>query len=199
MTIMRTLRYGLVATAMTYTQCNHLTRTLIQGTLSKMGVVRTANNVLVTAPQDYRGMGIIHLDILQMIDHLKIICNHGSTTSNTGKLLTVQLESLLVQTGIGGSPFNLDLAKYKWMEHSWWTNMFAPMRRYGIKLCGQTKTLELWAENDFFIMDDIQAVYNTTQDKSSLQSINHVRLYLQVVTRSDIQLACGWKSRNGIF
>ena len=49
MTIMRTLHYGLVATAMSYKQCDHLTRTLIQGTLSKMGVVRAANNVLVTA------------------------------------------------------------------------------------------------------------------------------------------------------
>ena len=71
MTIMCTLHYALVATAMTYEQCDHLTRTLIQGMLSKMGVVRTANYVLVTVPQDYRGMGIIHLDILQMINHLK--------------------------------------------------------------------------------------------------------------------------------
>ena len=161
---MQTLRYGLVATAMTHAQCDHLTRTLFQGTLSKMGVVQTANNVLVTAPQDYQGMGIIHLNILQMIDHLKVICNHGGTPSDTGKLLTVQLESLTVQTGIGGSPFDLDPTKYRWMEHSWWTNTLAAMRRYSIKIRGQTQTLELWAENDRFIMDDIQAIYNTTQD-----------------------------------
>ena len=89
MTITRTLRYGLVAMAMSYDQCDHLTKTLIQGTLLKMGVVQTANNVLVTVHQDYRGLGIIHLYILQMIDHLKIICNHGGTTSDTGKLLMV--------------------------------------------------------------------------------------------------------------
>ena len=178
MTIMRTLRYGLVATAMTYEQCDHLTRTLIQGTLSKMGVVRTANNILVKAPHDYRGMGIIHLDILQMIDHLKIICNHGGTSSDTGKLLTVQLESLAIQTGIGGLPFDLDPKKYSWMEHSWWTNTLTALRRYNVNIRGQVPTLNLWADNDGFIMEDIRSTYNTKHDKTSLRSINRVQLYL---------------------
>ena len=80
----------------------------------------------------------------------------------------VQLESLAVQTGIGGSPFDLDPKKYSWMEHSWWTNTLAAMRRYSINVCGQIQTLELWAENDGFIMEDIRAIYNTTHDKSSL-------------------------------
>ena len=174
MTIMQTLHYGLVATAMIYEQFDHLTWTLIQGTLSKMGVVQTANTVLVTAPQDYQGMGIIHLNILQMLDHLKIICNHGGTPSDTGKLLMVQLESLAVQTGIGGSPFGLDPTKYSWMEHSWWTNTLAAIRRYNIQIIGQAQTLELWAENDGFIMEDVRAVYNTAHDKSSLRSIIRV-------------------------
>ena len=84
-----------------------------------MGVVQTANNIFGTAYQDYHGLGIIYLYILQMIDHLKIICNHGGITLDTGKLLMVQLESRTVQTGVGGSPFDLDLVELPWMENSW--------------------------------------------------------------------------------
>ena len=56
MTIVRTIRYGLVATAMSFEQCDKLTRTLLKVALPKMGIVRTANNVLATAPTRYRGI-----------------------------------------------------------------------------------------------------------------------------------------------
>ena len=114
---------------------------------------------------DYHGLGIIHLYILQMIEHFKNICNHGGTTSDTGKLLTVQLESLAVQTGIGGPPFDLDPMKYSWMEQSWWTNTLLAIRRYNIQIIGHINTLELWAENDRFIMEDMREIYNTTYNK----------------------------------
>ena len=39
MTIMRTLRYGLVATAMNYKQCDIITKELLKGVLSKMGII----------------------------------------------------------------------------------------------------------------------------------------------------------------
>lgn len=86
----------------------------------------------------------------------------------------MQLESLTVQTGIGGSPFNLDPIQYSWIEHSWWTNIWLVIRRYNIQIIGQANILELWAENERFIMKDMREVYNMTHHKPSLQNINRV-------------------------
>ena len=49
-TITRTLCYGLIATALSYDQCDDLTKLLIQGVLPKMGIIRTANMILATSP-----------------------------------------------------------------------------------------------------------------------------------------------------
>ena len=113
--------------------------------------------------------------------------------------MIVQLESLTLQTGVGGSPFDLDPTKYKWMKHSWWTNTLTSMRKYNITIIGQVQMLNLWAENDSFLMEDMQRIYNTTRDRATLQSINRVHLFLQVNTQSDIQLSCRWKSKDEIF
>ena len=72
-TIMRTLQYGLIATALSFDQCDDLTKTVLRGTLTKMGIIWTASMVLATTPQSMQGIGIIHLYILQLVDHLKDI------------------------------------------------------------------------------------------------------------------------------
>ena len=55
MTIMRTLQYGLIATAMNYDQCNIITKQLISGILPKMGIIRTVNTKLATGTPAMRG------------------------------------------------------------------------------------------------------------------------------------------------
>ena len=115
MTIMRTLRYGLIATALNYNQCDIIMKQLIQGVLPKMGIVCTANTQLATSTTVMRGIGLIHLYILQLVDHLKAICNHGGENTDTGTLLRNELEALIIQAGHSGFPFNLDPRKIPWI------------------------------------------------------------------------------------
>ena len=76
-TIMRTIRYGLIAIALDYEQCDAITGELLSGVLPKMGIVRTANRVLVTAERDFWGFGLTDVYVLQLVDHLKVLCDHG--------------------------------------------------------------------------------------------------------------------------
>ena len=48
----------------------------------------------------------------------------------------------------------IDPMKYTWMEHSWWTNTLTSIQRYNIKIIGQVQMLNLWVENDSFIMEN---------------------------------------------
>ena len=73
-----------------------------------MGIIRTANTILETSPRQLRGLGLIHLYILQLVDHLKVICDHGGKDTETGKLLSIELDALNLQVRVGESPLNID-------------------------------------------------------------------------------------------
>ena len=75
MTIMHTIRYRLVATALDYEQCDVITGELLSGVLPKMGIVCTASKVLVTAEKAFWGFRLTHVYVLQLVDHLKVLCN----------------------------------------------------------------------------------------------------------------------------
>ena len=156
-----------------------------------MGIIRTANNVLATAPTRYRGMGIINLCILQMVDHLKVACDHGDNDSDTGQLLQTTLEITQLQAGVGGNPLHIKPSMVNWIEHSWWTNTLVAMEKYQVLLHGNVPNLKKWTSHDSFIMDDIIQKYGNRERPSFYESINRMRIYHRVNTRSDIQHACG--------
>ena len=199
MTIMQSLRYGLVATALTYEECDLLTKQLIRGALPKMGIIRSANTTLATSTTAMWGVGLIHLYVLQLVDHLKVICNHGGENTDTGTLLRNKLEALAIQSGTGGSPFCINPLRTLWIEHCWWSNTLEAICRYNIQIKGEVRALNKWTTNDTFLMEDFRAKYDPTIYSRFLQSINRVQLFLQVSTRSDLQLACGWRCNPHIF
>ena len=55
-TNMRTLRYSLLATAMTFEECDKLMKLVLNGALPKMGIVWTANRTLAMAKTKLRGL-----------------------------------------------------------------------------------------------------------------------------------------------
>ena len=178
MTIMRTLRYGLITTALTYNQCDSLTKQLAQGVLPKLGIICTANTQLVTTPTAMRDVGLIHLYILQLI----VLCNHSGEDTETRMLLRNGLEAITLQVGLGGSPFNLNPEIIPWIEHSWWTHTLAAAHQYNICINGHANELKKWTKNDSFLMDDFSKKYDPGKYGKFLQSINRVRLFLQIAT-----------------
>ena len=104
-----------------------------------------------------QGVGLIHLYILQLVDHLKIICNHGGEQTDTGTLLRNELEALNIQAGLGDSPFDINPLRTPWIEHCWWSNTLEAMFRYNIQIKGDIKTLHKWTDNDSFLMDDFRS------------------------------------------
>ena len=91
-----------------------------------MGIVRMANRTLATAETKFQGLGLTHLYVLQLVDHLKVICNHGGTLSDTGILLSASLESFALQAGYKGNPLDLQLDNLPWTEHCWWKITLLP-------------------------------------------------------------------------
>ena len=194
MTIMRTIRYGLIATTMDYNQCDDITGELLSGVLPKMGIVRTANRVLVTAEREYWGFGLSHVYVLQLVDHLKVICDHGGQDTDTGTLLMASLEAFSIQAGFHENLLTIDPSVLPWTEHCWWKVTLTAIHKYKITVNGTVSTLKKWASNDTFIMKDFLSFYEHNESTPFLQSLNRVRLYLKLATKLDLMLACGRKA-----
>ena len=196
---MRTLRYGLLATAMTFDECDTLMKMLLTRVLPKMGIVRTANRTLATAETRLRGLGLTHLYVLQLVDHLKIVCDHGGTGSDTGILLSASLKGFALQAGYTDNPFDLQPEHLPWTEHCWWKITLLAITKYGIKINGKPTCLQKWTQNGSYIMKDFHDYYQENESVAFYQSLNRVRLYLKVLTRSDLQQADGKRAHPSIF
>ena len=153
---------------------------------------------MATAETKLRGLGLTHLYVLQLIDHLKVVCDHGGTSSDTGILLSAILEGFVLQAGYAGNPFDLQPEQLPWTEHCWWKITLMAITTYGIKINGKPN-LQTWTQNDSYIMKDFHNYYQENESVPFYQSLNRVRLYLRVVTQSNLQQVEGKLAHPLIF
>ena len=123
------------------------------------------------------------------MDHLKVICDHGGTFSDTGILLSASLESFALQAGYESNPLDLQPDSLPWTEHCWWKIILSATMKYGIKIQGKPTQLQKWMRKDTYFMHDFLDYYEENESVAFYQSLNRVRIYLKVVTRSDLQQA----------
>ena len=183
MTIGKKVRYPLAATALDADQCDRISKTLTWSALGKAGVVRTASQLIVNAPTKYGGMGIrTNVREMQLIDHVKMILRHGHRQTVTGKLIRATAETLCIESGVIEDPFQLN--EYELMlctRNTWITSTVKMLTDSDIKLTSNVTQLCTWANEDETLIDNIQE-YKGICGKT----FNKVRIFLRVVTLSDI-------------
>jgi hypothetical protein len=192
-TIMKTIEYPLSVTCFTDHQCYLLMQPLLEAGLPNSGVVRTLPRALVHGPVDRQGLGIHRLDITQGAAHLQMCLNFGHRPDDpTGFLLRSSCQALQLELGSAQPFFDLDFSKWgglatqSWVKYTW-----SFVSKYKLQLQTDLPTLHSRRLNDAFLMDRIvSANFFPPHD---LLSINRCRLYLQVVTLSDIMDAAGNK------
>ena len=97
---------------------------------------------------------MIHLYILQLVVHLKVISDHGGKDTETGKLFSIELDALNLQAGLRESPLDIDPSDTPWIEHCWWSNTLQAAQKYGISIHGFPLVLVKWNTTDSFLMQD---------------------------------------------
>jgi hypothetical protein len=152
-----------------------------------MGIVRTTPSIIATAPPGLGGFGVLSFEIQQLISHLNLIILHGPDTSlMTHQLLRVTMETYTLETGIPGDPAKLPGVSYT-TRNCWITQTLHDMKQYNISLSSDFEGLSSWCHDDIFIMDRMRKLYSG----NTLAIINKVRMYLRVVTWSDLVSADG--------
>jgi hypothetical protein len=156
--------------------------------LGKMGIVRTAPSIIATAPTCFGGLGIMSFEVQQLLSHLSLIMLHGPDVSSmTHQLLRVTMESYaLLEAGLPGDPASLPSVSYS-TPKCWITQTLHSMAKYDISLQSGFTGLSKWCQDDKYIMDRMRLFFSG----SSLATVNKVRMYLRIVTWSDLVSADG--------
>jgi hypothetical protein len=152
-----------------------------------MGIVRTTPSLIATAPRALGGLGFFSFEVTQTIAHIIMILLHGPDTSSmTHSLLLASLEYYSLESGLCGDPMSLPYVDYI-TRSTWIAQTLFTMRQHDIDIITGLPGVDPWCEHDIFIMDRMRYFYSTT----TLLAVNKVRLYLRVVTLSDLITADG--------
>ena len=183
------ITYGLLATAMTEAEANEIFKPIREKVLPKMKICRSAPAILVHGPEEYGGLEIKDLYVLQGIAHIKALIDEGETNSTTGKLLRNLIEQHIMELGLSTEPTEWPLEVVQdIMTKTWFKNTLQFMEESKIKMYTGMKSLQKWTTQDSFIMDDV--VQYGVKGKQ-LASFNRCRIHLQAATLSDISLGNG--------
>ena len=189
-TIMKTIKYPLMATTFNEADLTSILSPALQGGLPKSGIQRLLPRALVHGSLAAQGLGIHHPHTTQLMEHLHAVLQHATHPTVTGCLLRSTMASHQLELG-SGTPF-WDLDYQQWAPlattDTWIANTWKDLGTTPLHLSGPHLISPLQRENDCHLMDWFMAL-NLTAD--ALKQVNCCRMHLKVTTLSDIATADG--------
>jgi hypothetical protein len=186
-TILKSLEYPLPVTTLTSNQCAAIMSPILQCCLPQMGVVRTLSHTLVHAPSKFLGLQIPNLFHSQGVAHIDRLLRFFKSHQLTGELLRHSAQALRLEVGCNGSLLELPFSTFgvlackSWMKHTWF---FLSDNKVSVHI--DVPEFELRRENDSLL---IPLFVSLGYSGEKLVKLNKCRIFLQVVTLSDI--CCG--------
>jgi len=159
--------------------------------LPKLHLNRHTSRAIIHGPEELGGLALPHLFTSQGIDKIKLFVGHLRIRDRTAKLIHIDLSYIQLILGIKEFFINLDHALYQWVEAGWITSLWEFVSTSQLSFDYPMH----WhpaipRENDGTLMDHFTSL---KLPSTVLGTLNHCRLYLQVITISDITAA------NGLF
>jgi hypothetical protein len=189
-TILRTLHYPSPATTMTRKQCDTIMAPILQAGLHCSGIVRTFPGALVYGPIQQQGLGIPNLYTSQGIAHIKRILKYSPIEEDiTGQLIRASMEQLKLEIGCNGPTLSLPYSVFAGLAtKSWFQQTWQFMDEHQIRIEDTCPDFPLSRVQDHLL---IPWFHEHGIRGRNLQRLNLCRLYLQVLTISDIVTGCG--------
>jgi len=190
--IFKSIDYTLPATSMTTSQCKLINTQLHKKFLPRIGVDVHLPLAYRYAPKCLQGLGSMNIEVKQFTEKLKIFLQHAGTSSQIGKMILLNIESMHLLIGVNQPIFSLDYSKYGHLaERGWITHIWEMCDQYKISINGQYEQPTIARTNDSALMELL--VKADIYDNKELRSINKCRIYLEVQNMSDITDGSGIK------
>ena len=184
-TIMKSIQYPLPALTLTRKECAHIIAPILEIGLPKASICRNFPRAVLFGPKKEGGMGLWDPYNFQGLERISYLQEHLAADTMTGELIRTSIEAAKIEVGIGRDLFSLDYNTYEtlltpcWIKDVW---KYAQLNNIMIHDY-TTKNLQPKRRNDLFLMEIIAHEGFTNGE---LRRINRCRLYLQVITLSDV-------------
>ena len=157
--------------------------------LPKLHINRHTARSIVFGGELYGGLALPNPFITQGIDKLRLFLGHLRIQDRTGQLIHIDMSYLQLLAGCGTLFLNQDENNFKWLETGWLQSLWSFASKYSLKFLYPTGWVPPKPRSyDMFLMDFFQQCKLTVKD---MRVLNRCRLYLQVLTVSDIMTADG--------
>jgi hypothetical protein len=184
------LTYPLACSSLTDKQCKTIQAPALAALLPKLHLNHHTPHAVIFGAQEYGGLALPDLYTDQGYQQLKFLIGHLNLQDEIGKLILIAISFLQLITGALIPFFTADHTKYKkWIDKWWLTSIwgFTSRLQIGLDIKHQWHP-QLSREQDATLMDfALQQKF----PHQYLQAIKSCRLYLQVITISDISSADG--------
>jgi len=183
------LRFQLPALSLTDAECHAILSPALQATLPKLHVNRNTARSIIHGPVTIGGMALPNLSTVQGIDKLHLLLGHVRLQDETGRLIKIDLSYVQLLSGSATFVLNRPYNEYTWLEWGWVTSLW--------KFISQTQLTFIFPahwlpkpsrQGDLLLMDYFIAL---RLQPAVLGTLNRCRVYLQVLTLSDITSADG--------
>lgn len=183
-TIGRTLAYPCAVTTFTQKQCDEITKDLRRRILPLLGYNCHIPRCIVHANREDGGLGFPDLYAEQLAQRAKMIVEHGTAKTTTGRLIRTSLELLKLEIG-NGEPLHrcepkewADFTTDCWIKSTWMDSTSA-----GLCFLDPTPNLPLPQSTDRFINTVAREAGFTPEQR---RRINHCRLFFQISCLSEL-------------
>ena len=183
------IEYPLAVTSFTRDQCLRLQKAYTGTFLSHMGIASTTSRALIFGSSHYSGFNLPELWVSQGTTHLTYLLGHLNAEDEVGVLLRITLDNFQLHLGFPLPPLTYPYSSIaQYIEPSWLTTTWDFMDETSALLTlSDPCIIPLERQNDCHLMPrliSLAATFSITA--SDIIKFNRCRLYLQVLTLSDI-------------
>jgi hypothetical protein len=183
------LRFQPPLLSLSQQDCDKLTSKIFMALLPKLHVNRHMARSIVFGGEKYGGLALPNLYITQGVDKLKLFLGHLRIQDRTGQLIYIDMSYIQLLTGSGTLFLNHATTSFLWVESGWLQSLWFFTSRYSLQFLYPSGWIPSKPRrHDVFLMD---AFHTHLPSISTLRILNQCRLYLQVITLSDIATADG--------
>ena len=182
--------YPLTSSHLTTKQLTTIQRKAMAIIIPRCGFNRNMHRSIVYGPQHLGGAAFRHLGVEQGVLQVSYFLRHWRLQSQVGILLKCSLAWLQLSLGVSYPVLEQPTTELPHMESKWLASMRLFLSEHGLQIVLDSPQVPpLQRQNDEFIMDIILA--SNHYSPAEIRKLNYCRLYLNVITISDIARPCG--------
>ena len=184
-TIMKSIEYPLLSSTFSDKDLRDIMRPVLKQGLSQSGIANTFPRAVVYSSQTFLGLGLKDPYTTQTIKHLGAIVTYMESACITGQLLRQNWELMQLEIGVAQPMQEISYKHFEplmtqnWIQRAWQSADVHNIVVFQEKPSGES----LLRENDKYFME---VVIPLRLDSKILQAVNRSRLYLRLLTTSDI-------------